>query len=319
MMRHGEASFIGVDYSYLQRVVCAGEVLNAPAWEWLQRKVFNEKIPVIDHMWQTETSGPILGNPYGLGLLPIKPDSATILMPGIDAAVVSLEGKPCRANEKGLMVVRRPFPGLTPTLWGDSETYGRDYWKIIPGSYYTGDLAETDEDGYVWFAGHADEIIKIAGHRIGAIEVETALLTHFAVAESGAIGRRDELRGEVISAFVVLKLGHTPSEALKQTILDQVRDELGPVAVSGELNFVETLPKTRSGKIMRSALKAVVQDCDPGDITTIEDEDSVEDAKHAWLKMKAQLQGQSVSADNRAEIRETGNGSIRPRKDSLVP
>ena len=294
LMRYGDAPLLKVDHSYLERVFCAGEVLNAPAWEWLQKKIFKDRIPVIDHMWQTETSGPMFGNPYGLGMLPIKPGSATIPMPGIDAAVVTLDGKPCGVNEKGIMVIRRPFPGLTPALWGEYERYGRDYWQIIPGVYYSGDSAQIDEDGYVWFAGRADEIIKIAGHRIGTIEVETALLTHPAVAESGVIGRPDELRGEVISAFVVLRQGSIPSEELKHALLDQVRHELGPVAVIGELNFVDMLPKTRSGKIMRRVLKAVTQDRSPGDITTIEDEGSVEEAKQAWHQMRTELEAQAA-------------------------
>ena len=292
LMRYGDGPFGNVDYKYLERVFCAGEVLNAPAWEWLQKKIFKNQIPVIDHMWQTETSGPVFGNPYGLGMLPIKPGSATVPMPGIDAEVVALDGTPCGVNEKGIMVIKRPFPGLTPELWGETERYGRDYWQIIPGVYYTGDSAQIDEDGYVWFAGRADEIIKIAGHRIGTIEVETALLGHPAVAESGVIGRPDELRGEVISAFVVLKQGFIPSEKLKQELLDQVRRELGPVAVIGELNFVDMLPKTRSGKIMRRVLKAVTQEKNPGDITTIEDEGSVEEARHAWHQMRAALDNQ---------------------------
>ena len=294
LMRYGDGPFGNIDYTHLERVFCAGEVLNAPAWEWLQKKIFKDKIPVIDHMWQTETSGPVFGNPYGLGMLPIKPGSATIPMPGIEAAVVTLDGKECGVNEKGIMVIKRPFPGLTADLWGETERYGRDYWSVIPGVYYSGDSAQVDQDGYVWSAGRADEIIKIAGHRIGTIEVETALLTHPAVAESGVIGRPDELRGEVISAFVVLKQGRVPSEELKRELLDQVRHELGAVAVIGELNFVDMVPKTRSGKIMRRVLKAVIQDRNPGDITTIEDEGSVEEAKQAWHQMKADLEAQAA-------------------------
>ena len=235
----------------------------------------------------------MFGNPYGLGMLPIKPGSATIPMPGIEAEVVTVEGKPCGRNEKGIMVIRRPFPGLTPALWGETERYGRDYWGIIRGSYYSGDSAHIDDDGYIWFAGRADEIIKIAGHRIGTIEVETALLTHPAVAESGVVGRPDELRGEVISAFVVLRQGFSPSEEMKKALLDQVRHELGPVAVIGDLNFVDMLPKTRSGKIMRRVLKAVTQEGNAGDITTIEDVGSVEEARHAWHAMKAALKAQA--------------------------
>ncbi|MBI5300742.1 MAG: acetate--CoA ligase [Chloroflexi bacterium] len=291
LMRYGDAPLQKVDHDYLQRVFCAGEVLNPPAWEWLQKTILKDKIPVIDHMWQTETGGPIFGNPYGLGLLPIKPGSATIPLPGIEAEVVSPEGEPIPRGEKGIMVITRPFPGLTPALWGEPARYGADYWQKIPGKnvYYSGDSAMMDEDGYVWFAGRADEIIKIAGHRIGTIEVESAFLTHPAIAEAGVIGRPEELRGEVISAFVVLKQGFSPSEELKRILLDTVRRELGPVAVIGELNFVHMLPKTRSGKIMRRVLKAVTLDRDPGDITTIEDEGSVEDARHAWAEMKAEI------------------------------
>lgn len=171
------------------------------------------------------------------------------------------------------------------------ERYGRDYWERISGVYYTGDSAHVDEDGYFWFAGRADEIIKIAAHRIGTVEVETAFLKHPAVAEAGVTGRPDELRGEVISAFVTLKDGYEPSEELKGELLQTVRKELGPVAVVGELNFVNMLPKTRSGKIMRRVFKAVTLDQDPGDITTIEEEGSVEEARQAWEQMKAELKG----------------------------
>src|SRR5947199_2348909 len=218
LMRYGEEPAGRSDLSTLERIFCAGEVLNAPAWDWLQNRVLAGRIPVIDHMWQTETAGPVFGNPYGIAMLPIKPGSATIPLPGISSAVVGPDGKPCAPGEKGIMVIRRPFPGLTPTLWGEPERYGRDYWEQIHGVYYTGDSAHVDEDGYVWFAGRADEIIKIAGHRLGTIEVETALLKHPAVAEAGVTGRPDELRGEVIAAFVVLKQGQTPSAELRKEL-----------------------------------------------------------------------------------------------------
>ena len=296
LMRYGDDPLNKVNHDNLERVFCAGEVLNAPAWDWLQNRILKGRIPVIDHMWQTETGGPVFGNPYGLGMLPIKPGSATIPFPGIECAVMTLDGETCGPNEKGIMVLKRPFPGLTPTLWGEPERYANDYWSKIPGVYYTGDSAHIDEDGYVWFAGRADEIIKIAGHRIGTIEVETALLQHSAVAESGVIGRPDEIRGEVISAFVLLKHGFSGSPELRQELLDTVRRELGPVAVIGELNFVSMLPKTRSGKIMRRVLKAVILDRDPGDITTIEDEGSVTEARQAWRQMK-----DDIAAGRRAE------------------
>lgn len=289
LMRYGDGPLGRVNHDSLERIFCAGEVLNAPAWDWLQNKILKNRIPVIDHMWQTETGGPIFGNPYGLGMLPIKAGSATIPLPGIEVGVMTPDGEPCDPNEKGIMVIKRPFPGLTPALWGEPERYGHDYWEKIPNVYYTGDSAHIDEDGYVWFAGRADEIIKIAGHRIGTIEVETAFLQHPAVAESGVIGRPDEIRGEVISAFVLLKHGHQASTELKKELLDKVRHELGPVAVIGEVNFVSMLPKTRSGKIMRRVLKAVILNKDPGDITTIEDEGSVTEAREAWEQMKDEL------------------------------
>jgi len=291
LMRYGTAPVRKRDLSSLERVFCAGEVLNAPAWEWLQRDALQDRIPVVDHYWQTETGGPVVGNPYGVGLLPIKPGSGGVPLAGIEAAVVDQEGKELGPGEKGIFVIKRPFPGLTARLWAEPERYAGDYWEKVPGKtlYFTGDASSIDEDGYVWFSGRADEIIKIADHRIGTIEVETAFLRHPAVAEAGVTGRPDELRGQVISAFVVLKQGHQPAESLKKELLATVRSDLGPLAVIGELNFVDLLPKTRSGKIMRRVLRAVILDKDPGDISTIEDEGSVEDAREAWQHMRDEV------------------------------
>jgi acetyl-CoA synthetase len=289
LRRYGEDSLSKVDHRRLERVVCAGEVLNPLAWDWLQNTVLEGRVPVIDHMWQTETGGPVFGNPYGIELLPIKPGSSAIPLPGIAAAVVNLDGTPCQPNEKGIMVLTRPFPGMTPRLWGETERYGSDYWEKIPNVYYSGDSAHVDEDGYYWFAGRADEVIKIAAHRLGTIEVESAFLTHPSVAECGVVGRPDETRGEVISAFVLLKHGYSSSSELRKALLETVRRELGAVAVVGDINFVTLLPKTRSGKIMRRVLKAVVLDRDPGDITTIEDEGSVEEARLAWAELRQNI------------------------------
>jgi acetyl-CoA synthetase len=187
------------------------------------------------------------------------------------------------------MVLTRPFPGLTASLWGEPDRYGRDYWERLPEVYYSGDSAHVDEEGYFWFAGRADEIIKIAAHRLGTVEVESAFLRHPAVAECGVVGRPDETRGEVIAAFVLLKQGHEGSAGLRDALLETLRHELGAVAVVGDLRFVSMLPKTRSGKIMRRVLKAVVLDRDPGDITTIEDEGSVEEARQAWRELRTAL------------------------------
>jgi acetyl-CoA synthetase len=289
LMAHGTEPARSSNLASLERVVCAGEVLNIPAWEWLQKEVLGDQVPVIDHMWQTETGGPVFGNPYGISLLPIKPGSAGIPLPGMFAEVRTPEGEPCLPGEKGIVVITRPFPGLTPALWGDPDRYARDYWQKMPGVYFTGDAAHVDEDGYFFFSGRADEIIKIAGHRIGTIEVETAFLRHPAVAEAGVTGRPDELRGEVISAFIVLRQGNQPSADLERALRETVRHELGPVAVISDVNFVRMLPKTRSGKIMRRVFKAVILDRDPGDISTIEDAGSVDEAREAWQHMRAEV------------------------------
>jgi acetyl-CoA synthetase len=289
LMAHGAKAIGENDISSVERVFSAGEVLNIPAWEWFQREVFGENVPVIDHMWQTETGGPVFGNPYGISLLPMKPGSAGIALPGIFAEVRTMEGDSVPPGEKGIVVITRPFPGLTATIWGDPERYATDYWGRVPGVYFTGDAASVDEDGFFTFSGRADEIIKIAGHRLGTIEVETALLRHPAIAEAGVTGRPDELRGEVISAFVVLRAGHTVTPQLKDELRATVRRELGPVAVISDINVVRALPKTRSGKIMRRVFKAVVLDKDPGDISTIEDAGSVEEARAAWRELHAEV------------------------------
>ena len=276
------------DLSSVERVFCAGEPLNPAAWEWLQKEVFEDRVPVIDHMWQTETSGPLIGNPYGVHLLPIKPGSATIPLPGIIADVVNDEGEPVKPGEKGILVVKKPFPGLTPTLWKNHTRYVETYWSVIPGYYYTGDAAYKDEDGYIWFVGRTDEVIKIAGHRIGTIEIENALVSHPAVVEAGVCGVPDELRGEVACAFIVLDPSYNVSdqEKLKEELKTHVKKTLGPIAVIREIEFVKALPKTRSGKIMRRVMKALWLGSSLGDLSTIEDEASVDEIRAAIEKMR---------------------------------
>lgn len=278
------------DLRSVERIVCAGEVLNPAACEWMQGEVFEGRLPVIDHMWQTETGGPIVGNTYGLGLAPIKPGSAAYPVPGIIADVVNeKDGKPVSPGEKGVLIIRKPFPGLTPTLWGDPERYRTDYWEVKPGTqgvYYAGDSAWKDEDGYIWFAGRADEVIKIAAHRIGTIEIESALISHPAVVEAGVSGVPDELRGEVASAFVVLAKGYEPGEELKKELVKHVRDTMGPIVVIGDIQFVHMLPKTKSGKIMRRVMKALLTGKDLGDLSTVEEEASVEEIREVVERVK---------------------------------
>jgi acetyl-CoA synthetase len=281
LMKYGDEYPKRYDLSSVELVACAGEVLNPPAWEWLQKKVFDDRIPVIDHMWQTETSGPLVGNPCGIVMLPIKPGSATIPLPGVDADIVDDEGKSVGPGVEGTFVVKRPFPGLTPTLWRDHEGYVENYWKKFAGMYSTGDAAMRDEDGYVWFLGRVDEVIKISAHRIGTIEIESALLQNSAVAEAAVVGRPDPLRGETAIAFVALKAGQNPDDALKQSLKDLVRKTLGPIAIVSDIYFVSKLPKTRSGKIMRRVIRAIIASKPLGDYSTIEDETSIEELKRA--------------------------------------
>jgi acetyl-CoA synthetase len=274
------------DMSSVRLVVCAGEVLNPPAYEWLSKKVFRGRIPVVDHMWQTETSGPIVGNPVGISMLPIIPGSATIALPGIEADIVNDKGETLPPGVEGNFVIRRPFPGLTPTIWRDPERYVRDYWTRIPGCYYTGDGASRDQNGYISFVGRYDEIIKIAAHRVGTIEVESALLYHPAVAEAAVVGMPDELRGEVAFAIVVLKPGYEPSDKMKAELKAQVRKSMGALVVIGDMAFVSKLPKTRSGKIMRRVIKAVVTKQPLGDYSTMEDPAAIDEVKKALANAK---------------------------------
>ncbi|MGQ9530722.1 MAG: acetate--CoA ligase [Candidatus Bathycorpusculaceae bacterium] len=284
LMKYGDHWPKKHNLSSVKLVVCAGEVLNPPAWEWLQKKVFEDKVPVIDHMWQTESSGPMVGNPYGIALLPVKPGSATIPLPGIDAEIVDENGMPVPVGVEGIFVCKKPFPGLTPTLWREHERYVQDYWNKIPGVYYTGDVAMKDEDGYIYFLGRVDEVIKISGHRIGTIEIENALLQHPSVAEAAVVGSPDPLRGETACAFVVLRHGYMPNNLLKDALRKLVKETLGPIVIVGDVFFVSKLPKTRSGKIMRRLIGALITGKSLGDYSTIEDETAIEEIKKVISK-----------------------------------
>jgi len=286
LMRYGDEWPDKHDLSTIELVVCAGEVLNPPAWRWLQKTVLKDRAPVIDHMWQTESSGPMVGYPYGIAMIPIKPGSAGIPLPGIGGDIVDEKGRSLPPEEEGIFVCRGPFPGLTQTLWGADERYVEEYWNQIPNCYYTGDAAKKDEDGYIWFIARADEVIKIAGHRIGTVEVESAFISHPAVAEAAVIGEPDPLRGEVAAAFVVLKKGYAPSQELEDELRKTVRDFMGPVVVLGNISFVDKVPKTRSGKIMRRLVKAIITGQPLGDYSTIEDKTAIDEIKKAVEKRK---------------------------------
>jgi acetyl-CoA synthetase len=253
----------------LRYLTCAGEPLNPEAWRWAHEHLVGNGAwgYVTDNWWQTETGGPCLGTPICLDSRPGKVGKP---LPGVVADVVDLQGNPVEPGKGGLLVLKQPFPHLFRTVYGDPERYARD-WGRIQGCYFTGDVAIKDADGYFMVVGRADDVMNVAGHRIGTAEVESSLVSHPAVAEAAVIGKPDQLKGESIKAFVTLRVGHAASPEMLQTLQNHVRHDLGPIAQPSEIDFVDKLPKTRSGKIMRRLLKANELGIDPGDITTLED------------------------------------------------
>ncbi|MBI5459849.1 acetate--CoA ligase [Methanobacterium sp.] len=246
-----------------------GEPINPEAWMWYYQNVGKENCPIMDTWWQTET-GMHLISP--LPVAPLKPGSATRPFPGIDADVVDEEGNPVPMGKGGYLVIKKPWPAMFRTLYKDEERFKDVYWKEYPGCIYkAGDMVRKDEDGYFWIQGRSDDVLKIAGHRIGSAEVESAFVGHPAVAEAAVIGKSDPIKGEVIKAFIILREGYELKTQLIEDLKKHVRYELGPVAVLGEIVQVDKLPKTRSGKIMRRILRAQEMGEDLGDISTLEE------------------------------------------------
>ena len=266
LMKYGEEWPRKYDLSTLRILGSVGEPINPEAWEWYHRVTGSNK-PIMDTWWQTET-GMILISP--LPTVPLKPGSATRPFLGVEADVVDRQGKPLPPNAGGFAVVKKPWPAMMRTIYNDPDRY-LVYWNTIPNCYTAGDVCRKDEDGYFWFMGRADDVIKVAGNRIGTAEVESALVSHQAVAEAAVIGKPHKTAGESIKAFVILKQGHEDSRELIQSMKDHVLKELGKIAVPHEIEVVSSLPKTRSGKIMRRVLKAKELGQDPGDISTIEE------------------------------------------------
>jgi len=246
-----------------------GEPINPEAWMWYYQNVGKENCPIMDTWWQTET-GMHLISP--LPVAPLKPGSATRPFPGIDADVVDEEGNPVPMGKGGYLVIKKPWPAMFRTLYKDEKRFKDVYWKEYPGCIYkAGDMVRKDEDGYFWIQGRSDDVLKIAGHRIGSAEVESAFVGHPAVAEAAVIGKSDPIKGEVIKAFIILREGYELKTQLIEDLKKHVRYELGPVAVLGEIVQVDKLPKTRSGKIMRRILRAQEMGEDLGDISTLEE------------------------------------------------
>jgi acetyl-CoA synthetase len=266
-MKMGESWPNKYDLSSLRIIGSVGEPLNPEAFEWYYRVIGKRKCPILDTWWQTETGMHMITTMIGE---PMRPGFAGRPIPGIEADVVDKDGKSVKPGTGGLLVVKSPWPAMLRTVYKDDERY-RKYWYTIDGVYAVGDLAVKGKDGYIMILGRADDIIIVAGHNIGTAEVESALVSHHAVAEAAVIGKPDAVKGNSIKAFVILRVGHEPSDKLKQDLLHHVRTTLGPIAMPHEIDFVDKLPKTRSGKIMRRVLKAKEMGIDPGDISTLEE------------------------------------------------
>lgn len=268
LMRFGKKYPHLYNLSSLKVLGTVGEPINPEAWMWYYKNVGNEKAPIMDTWWQTET-GMHLISPLPSAYL--KPGSATRPLPGIDADVVDEDGNPVPLGKGGYLVIKKPWPAMFRTLYEDEERYKEVYWNQIPGVYKAGDMARKDKDGYFWIQGRSDDVLKIAGHRVGTSEVESAFVSHPAVVEAAVIGKSDPIKGQVIKAFLILKEGYKIKTQLIEELNKHVRYELGPVAVIGEIEQVESLPKTRSGKIMRRVLRAREMGEDVGDTSTLEE------------------------------------------------
>ncbi|MDP3066264.1 MAG: acetate--CoA ligase [Methanobacteriaceae archaeon] len=269
LMRFGNKYTNLYNLNSLKILGTVGESINPEAWIWYYKNVGKDNCPIVDTWWQTET-GMHLISP--LPVSPLKPGSATKAFPGIDAQVVDEDGKEVPLGKGGYLVIKTPWPSMFRTLYQDKERFLEVYWKDFPGCIYkSGDMARQDEDGYFWLQGRSDDVLKISGHRIGTAEVESAFVSHLAVVEAAVIGKDDPIKGEVIKAFLILKEGKKLDSQLIDELKRHVRHELGPVAVVGEIVQVQTLPKTRSGKIMRRVLRAREKGEDVGDTSTLEE------------------------------------------------
>ncbi len=258
------------DLSSLRLLGTVGEPINPEAWMWYHQIIGKGRCPIVDTWWQTET-GAIMITPLP-GATPTKPGSATKPFPGIEMAVMTREGQEVGANEGGYLVIKRPWPSMLRTIWGDDERYREQYWSQIENIYFAGDGARRDEDGYFWIMGRIDDVINVSGHRLGTAEVESALVSHKAVAEAAVVARPDELKGSAIVAFVTLEGSHSPSDKLNAELRAHVTKEIGALARPDDLRFTDALPKTRSGKIMRRLLREIATSGSvAGDVTTLED------------------------------------------------
>jgi acetyl-CoA synthetase len=258
------------DLSSLRLLGSVGEPINPEAWIWYHEVIGGKRCPIVDTWWQTETGG-IMITPLP-GTTSTKPGSATLPFFGVLPEVVDDQGNPVPRNTGGKLIIRKPWPSMLRGVWGDPERFKQVYWSEVKGSYFTGDGCRQDKDGYFWIVGRIDDVLNVAGHRIGTAEVESALVSNSKVAEAAVVGRPDELKGQALVAFVTLKTGVQPSSAIRDELRNHVAKEIGPVAKPDDIRFAEALPKTRSGKIMRRLLKQIAAGVEiKGDTTTLED------------------------------------------------
>jgi acetyl-CoA synthetase len=256
------------DLSRLRLLGTVGEPINPEAWIWYRRYIGGDRCPIVDTWWQTETGG-IMITPLP-GVTTTKPGSATVPFPGIDAELLDGDGKPVAVGG-GYLAITSPWPGMLRTIWGDDERYRQVYWSRWKERYFPGDGAKRDEDGYYWILGRVDDVLNVAGHRIGTMEVESALVDHPAVAEAAVVGRAHELKGQALAAFVTLKEGQAASDKLRDELKGHVAKKIGSLARPDDILFTADLPKTRSGKIMRRLLKDIAEGRALGDTTTLAD------------------------------------------------
>ncbi len=289
-IRFGESILNSIDLSSLRLLGTVGEPINPEVWRWYFEIIGKRKCPIVDTWWQTETGGIIISPLPGLETIPLKPGSATLPIPGVNVAVLDEKGMELPTNTKGYLVIQNPWPGMLLTLWADDEKYKKVYWSKYKNIYDVGDFAIKDNDGYFWILGRADDVLKIAGHRIGTAEVESSIVSHHGVAEAAVCGIPHEIKGEVIIAFVVLKEGIQKNDNLKKEIINSIRTGVGPIATPEQLYFVPKLPKTRSGKIMRRLLKAITMNEKIGDVSTLEDGAAVSEIQAAFEELKHSIQ-----------------------------
>ena len=291
-IKYGDNIPMSFDLSSLRLLGTVGESINPDVWQWYFKTIGKENCPIIDTWWQTETGGIILSACTGINgdTIPMKPGSATFPIPGVDMVVVDEYGKVIDANKKGYLMIKNPWPGMLMTLWKNDKKYQDVYWNKFKGMYYTGDYALMDEDGYIWLLGRSDDVLKVAGHRLSTMELESTFVSHKAVAEAAVTGRLDQKKGESVIAFLVLRSEYPPTEELRKVLTDHIRKTIGPIAAPEGIYFVSKLPKTRSGKIMRRLLKSIANKEDSiGDLTTLEDNTSVEEVKQVFNKLKSEI------------------------------